>query len=285
MVTPRILVVTPARNEALNLPKLADSLRFQSVDLIGMWVIVDDNSDDNTLEVISSLSLPFVVATHQVKTSGRIIKGAAYYAWWSGVDFGLAQNQDFDYIMKLDADISLAHDYFENLNDGFITETDVLGGIIAGVSKEQSSYVPGPVKMYSSRALQLVRNLPIATGFDVMDEVLCSKNGLKVQVFPSAKFFLNRPIGHSQGKLHGRYRNGVVCKWTGYAPEYFLLHLIRYIFRPPYLLGSVWMLAGFLTRDPGPYSKDLLLAHRTTQRERLRFLTRHPIRGFLQLYK
>lgn len=285
MVNPRVLIVTPARNEAHNLPKLADSLKSQSVRFIALWIIVDDDSEDNTIEVISRLSVPFESAVHHVKTSGKIIRGAAYFAWWSGVDFGLAQNQEFDYIMKLDADVSLAYDYFEKLSDGFVRETDILGGVIAGVSKEQSSYVPGPVKLYSSRALQLVRNLPIATGFDVMDEVLCSKNGLKVQVFPEARFFLNRPIGFSQGKLHGRYRNGVVCKWTGYAPEYFLLHLFRYIFRPPYLVGSLWMFAGFLTKDPSPYSKDLMLEHRRIQRERLRFLGRHPIRGLLRLYR
>jgi len=281
---PRILVVTPARNERNNLPKLIESLRSQTVNLISLFVIADDNSSDGTNEYLLELDLPFKTSSIQVKSSGRIISGGAYFSWWEGVNYGQSNGDEFDFIMKLDADVSLAKNYFEVLLPELRKGVDLIGGVIEGKGREQKIYVPGPVKLYSNRALSLVRSLPISTGFDVMDEVLCRQQGLVTKVCKNAKFSLNRPIGFSQGKLHGRYRNGLVCKWTGYSVTYFLLHLIRYIFRRPYLLGSLWMLAGFVFSSTGPFPKELRIQHRDMQRSRLRSIYKHPISAIKELY-
>jgi hypothetical protein len=148
--------------------------------------------------------------------------------------------------MKLDADVNLSQDYFFELFKNANSESAILGGVLTGISREQQDYVPGPVKMYSIEGFIAISDLPSAPGFDVMDEVLCEFKQLTVTVVKSARFSLNRPIGHSQGKLHGRYRNGRICRWTGYAPEYFALHLLRYIFRKPYVFGSLFMFFGFM---------------------------------------
>ena len=103
-------------------------------------------------------------------------------------------------------------------------------------------------------------------------------------MFPDAKFRLNRPIGFSQGKLHGRFRNGVVCRWTGYAHEYFLLHLLRYTFLSPFFLGSIWMLAGYLLAPESPYSAQLRNEHKKQQKIRLKNLLRNPNKNLKEMY-
>jgi hypothetical protein len=187
--------------------------------------------------------------------------------------------------MKLDADVVLRNDYFTELfQAAHLTPADILGGVIISRDREQSEYVPGPVKMYSRKALALVKNLPFATGFDVMDEMICRYNGLQVLVTKNAKFEMTRSIGHSQGKLHGRYRNGLVCRWTGYSFVYFVLHVIRYIFRRPYILGAFWMFFGFCLAGPGPYDSELRKLHGKLQRERLSRIFRSPITTLRKLY-
>ena len=285
MIDIKILVVTPARNEAANLQFLLNSLSDQDMKVVSLFVLVDDDSTDGTSEILKGMNPSYRHKSIKVKSSGRIITGAAFYAWWEGVNFALTSGEKFDYVMKLDADVILAPDYFSSLKPGFFEQDDVLGGVIQGFSREQKTYIPGPVKLYSMRALDLLRTLPVATGFDVMDEIICSINGYKISVYPEAKFELNRPIGFSQGKLHGRYRNGLVCKWTGYAPEYFLLHFLRYIFRKPYIIGSVWMLVGFIFAGNGPYQQELRLAHRRMQRRRLIVLARNPIKFLIENYR
>jgi len=282
--TPKVLIVTPARNEAHYLPLLLNSLKIQTYNVIALFVLVDDDSNDETQEIMNQWKSNFPIITIKSKSSGRIITGGAYFSWWAGVNHALELKNDFNYVMKLDADVSLSPDYFEKLKDGFDNKVDVLGGVIYGKSREQKSYVPGPVKMYSIRALNEIKALPIATGFDVMDEVLCKKKGLRAAVYSDAKFKMNREIGFSQGKLHGRYRNGLVCRWTGYAPEYFMLHLIRYIFRRPFITGAIWMLVGFLKADSGPYSTELRIEHRKIQRARLLRFYKNPIATFREIY-
>ena len=280
-----LLIVTPARNESENIQLLANSLASQSFPNIMLWVIVNDGSTDDTLEVSDSLNVPFPKIVINRNKEGSLITGAAFAAWWQGVDFGLEANPNVNFVMKLDADVSLSENYFKNLFAN-LNETDlgIFGGVIQGIQREQKTYVPGPVKIYSRLALSMVRELPIATGFDVMDEILCRSKGLNILVVPNAKFSMNRQIGHSQGLLHGRYRNGVVCRWIGYDKVYFLLHIVRYVFRKPYLLGAVWMIFGFGRGGEGPYPKNLREFHAKIQREKIKLLLRSPIKTLRELY-
>jgi dolichol-phosphate mannosyltransferase len=281
----KILVVTPARNEAKNLPLLFESIKHQVWLPHITWVIVDDGSTDETEKISQGMNSNFDIFVLRREKKGSLISGAAYAAWWYGIDYGISLGKKFTHIMKLDADVSLDHDYFQQLFSGEnAQEVDLVGGVISGFSREQSSYIPGPVKLYSSRAIELIRQLPVATGFDVMDEVLCRQNGMIVKVVKSAKFSMNRKIGHSQGLLHGRFRNGLVCKWVGYAPEYFTLHCFRYLFRRPLIFGSLFMLYGFVTADNGPYPSQLRSAHRDLQRSRLTRILRHPVTSVKDLY-
>ena len=280
----KILIVTPARNEALNLPRLAASLRFQTKKFEYVWVVVDDNSTDNTSEIFSGLELPFETHSLATKSTGKLISGGAYYTWWKGVDYGLKIHPECKYVLKIDADVILSSFYFEYIFEAMELEPDVVGGVISGSGREQRDFVPGPVKMYSARALHLIRNLPVATGFDVMDEALCRMNGFTTFVDQRATFEFSRPIGFSQGKLHGRFRNGLVCRWTGYAPEYFVLHLSRYVFRRPFILGAIWMLFGFLTAGPGPYDSKVKKYFRKIQRKRLLRILINPITMIKNLY-
>jgi hypothetical protein len=151
-----------------------------------------------------------------------------------------------------------------------------------------TAYVPREGEAIITRPAFFTPDRPTATayekGFDVMDEILCKEKGLNTQIIPAAKFTMSRQIGHSQGLLHGRFRNGLVCKWVGYAPEYFVLHAIRYLFRAPYLFGSIWMVYGYFTSGKGPYPQRLRTAHKVMQRRRLIQIIKHPVKTLSNLY-
>ena len=280
-----LLIVTPARNEALNIPILAASLKAQEFLPEITWVIVDDGSTDETALVATKLDVSFTVKVLRREKEGLLITGAAYAAWWQGVNHGLLENPSTGFVMKLDADVKLDEKYFleifsviENGSEG------IFGGVISGLHREQKAYVPGPVKMYSRKALEALRDLPIATGFDVMDEIFCRDKGFSISVVNGARFTMIRQIGHSQGLLHGRFRNGLVCKWVGYDHTYFFLHMMRYALRKPFILGSVWMFWGYVTSENGPYPEDLRMLHRSIQRKRLVSIIQNPYRTLKELY-
>jgi hypothetical protein len=116
-----------------------------------------------------------------------------------------------------------------------------------------------------------------------MDEVAIKAAGLRVRVLPEP-FGIRRAIGASQGRLHGRRRNGQVCRWTGYSYPYFVLHVLRYLFRSPYLIGSLAMIWGYVMAGSGPYPSNLKAAHGREQRTKLAQLRRQPVGWIRQVY-
>ncbi len=276
----RIHIVTPAKNEESNLLSLAESLENSNAKFVCLWTVVDDASTDDTERVIQNLQSPFRVQYVKFNSPGTLISGGAYKAWMFGTEFDSATDSR-THVMKLDADVRLEDDYFDQLYNSKYRDFDMLGGIILkGSGREQRNVIPGPVKLYSERAFSLVSTMPKETGFDVLDEVLCKHKGLSTMVVPSAKFSLSRSIGASEGMLHGRFRNGRVCRWTGYSHLYFMFHITRFLFRKPFFLGALWMLFGYMTAPDSPYDKSLRNLLANSQRDKLKRLAKNPIKWF-----
>jgi glycosyltransferase involved in cell wall biosynthesis len=282
----KILVVVPCRNESLNLEKLLDSLNQQSIQFVSGVVIVENNSVDDTYEIAMSLAgdpQRFTFPIHVLKylRKGNLSNAVEFQAFAHGVSHYLSKYTDTTHVMKLDADVRLQSDYFEILHKRHGT-FDLAGGRL---KNEQTWNVPGCLKLYSLRALDFVLELPASLGWDVIDEVLLRSHQLKVVYCTDAKYSIARVTGSSEGLLRGRRRLGLVCKFTGYTRTYFALKLFRYMFRKPYIIGSVAMLLGFLTRDKSPFSPALISSYRMEQQSKLKELTKDPIQWLKSTYR
>jgi hypothetical protein len=113
---------------------------------------------------------------------------------------------------------------------------------------------------------------------EVMDEVAIRAAGRTVQVVPEAIARTTRETSSSEGGIAGRRRNGVMCRWAGYHPVYFLLRVGRHLLRRPYVTGGVAMVWGYLRAGPSPYPIELRSRLRTEQAARLRDFARSPVR-------
>jgi glycosyltransferase involved in cell wall biosynthesis len=281
----KLVIVTPAHNEAVNIENLSVNLASLKFNFEVKWIVVDDNSSDGTSQALRETSFGKSAELVTASTSGRLIEGGAFAAWNKGVRRAYDIVPDFTHLMKLDADVILDREYFVVLEPLFLDGTiGILGGVIVRGGREQNFHVPGPVKIYSRACLEALHALPLKPGFDVMDEVAAGTQGFRVVVDAKAKIYLNRRIGGSQGALHGRRRNGLICRWVGYDPIYFLLHLARYSLRKPYIFGSLWMGFGFLTAGPSPYSHELRKIHAASQRKKLKNLCSNPVNFIYSTY-
>jgi dolichol-phosphate mannosyltransferase len=280
-----LLIVTPVYNERENIFALADQLNRSSL-RPDLWCVVDDGSTDGAVDELAERFAPgFPVRFLKKVNDGGLIGGSAFRSWFFGVDRLAGEGRTFDLYMKLDADVELPRDYLSNVVSGFANPSvGLVGGSLSSRrDREQNLHVPGPVKLYSAPALSALRDLPQAVGFDVMDEVAIKAAGLRVIVLPEP-FGIRRAIGASQGRLHGRRRNGQVCRWTGYSCPYFVLHVLRYLLRSPYLIGSLAMIWGYVTAGSGPYPSNLKKAHGCEQRTKLTQLRRQPVAWIRQVY-
>jgi dolichol-phosphate mannosyltransferase len=272
------LLVTPARNERDRLPQLAASLAAQTEQPLGLWVIVDDGSDDGTAECVDGATMPFDVEVLTRTNTGGLLGASERVAFGDGVARGLERLPTAERVLKIDADLVLASDHFAALIKEPV-EVGVIGGVIADVAdRSQPHHVRGGLRAYNRAAWDVSASLPVALGWDVLDEVAIRAAGLEVRVVPDAIATSARRTGSSEGVLRGRRRGGVVARWTGYHPLYFVLRLVRYSAKRPYVVGAAVMLWAYLTAGSGPFSRELKRANRAEQTARLRALVRSPRR-------
>lgn len=281
----RLLIVTPAHNEEDNIDGLHESLSKQTFTNFD-WVVVNDGSKDATgdkLDALDAFPVPRVVSR---VNGGGLIGGSAYSAWRYGFEQSPGYEDDYTHTMKLDADVRLPADYFETVLAAAGPGVGIVGGVIDSKRmREQAHHVPGPVKLYTMAAFTALKDLPSAIGFDVMDEVAAKQAGLDTLVVPAARFGMARAIGASEGGVHGRFRNGRVCRWTGYNFPYFLLHALRYLVRKPYVVGSIAMLIGYFRAGAGPYAPALKKEHAALQLGKLGEARKNPIAWVNRTYR
>lgn len=242
-------VVTPARDEAENLPRLAESLAAQTI-LPQSWTIVDNGSTDGTSEVASGLarehdwidvlSLPGGAAPDR---GGPIVR-----ALQAGI---AALESDPPLILvNVDADISIEPDYFARLLGKF--EADPSLGIASGSAFElrrgvwEQRFVTGSTVWGASRAyrwecLQDLLPLEERVAWDGVDEFKANSRGWRTLAFEELHFRHHRREGERDGTAwRARANQGAAAYYLGYRPWYLLLRALWNARREPAALGMVW---------------------------------------------
>lgn len=127
------ILVTPAKNEAENLPDLIKSILSQTVKP-NLWVIVDDGSTDATPEILANNEFGDWIKTIRLQPHPRDITFHYSFVCKNGFDYAIdfcTQMQiEYEFIGLIDADTLLENQYFEKLIDEF--KTDPYIGIASG---------------------------------------------------------------------------------------------------------------------------------------------------------
>ncbi len=284
----RLHLISPARNESSNLVDLLQNLNSQTENPYQItWTIVVNNSSDDTFEIASGLvSEKMQINVLSLDKVGDLFSAAEYEAFWFAIN--TSTGGEFNYTMKLDCDVRLEKDYFNKLSFNINGREGLFGGLNTSPGEQvqmDSRLVRGATSCYSSGALTAVgRGIPICLGYDVMDKVLLTQEGFECELFRDVKYQVERKTSSSEGILRGRYRNGVVCRITGYSKVYFFLHLIRYTLKTPVVVGGLCMLMGYLMAPKSPFRDDLLNLHREYQRGKLQLLMRSPTKWIKSMY-
>jgi biofilm PGA synthesis N-glycosyltransferase PgaC len=272
--------ITPARDEAENLARLARSLAEQSL-TPAAWIVVDDGSTDGSATVVRDFALEHDWA-HLITSPAAAKPGSLQLGRREGRDV-VAFNAGLvalpvrpDIVLKLDADVSLDPDFFERLLREF--DVDALLGIAGGICLEQEGgswrarhvtgdHVRGATRAYRWSCLEEVSPLVERLGWDSIDEAKASVRGWRVRSVEGLEFYHHRPVGIRDGAWSSWESQGATARFLGYRLSYLVARALFRARRDPRALGMLvgWVRAA-ARREP-VYADHEVVDHLRTQQK------------------
>ncbi|WP_452597318.1 glycosyltransferase [Pontimicrobium sp. MEBiC01747] len=210
-----IYIVIPAHNEEDCITLMLNALVQQTL-LPKKVVIVNDNSTDNTQEIITSFTKKHDwITCISISSSREHIPGSKVI---NAFNQGLkVLDNEYDIICKFDADIILPNNYLESIVSIFnLDKTIGIAGGLAYIKKGETwvyetiaskNHVRGPFKAYRKACFNAIGGLKESIGWDTVDVLLAKYNGWTIKTDKTLKVKHLKPTGKTYTK-NSRYLQG-----------------------------------------------------------------------------
>ena len=210
------VIIIPAYNEEQFLSRTLDSIAKQEV-LPQQLIVVNDGSTDATPEIVRAYAEQYSwikLANNEKKekrsAGAKVVR--AFYLGYGAIDV------DYDFLVKLDADIELPANYFRRLFEMFQANPrlGIAGGMITTLKNgawayehfSDRDYVPGAFKTYRRKCFEAIGGLRRSIGWDTVDELIARFHGWEVEVDSSLQVRHHRVLGTETGSLRVRAKAG-----------------------------------------------------------------------------
>jgi len=253
----RYVLISPCRNEADYMRRTLDSVIAQSCPP-ACWVIVDDGSTDATPAILAEYAQrhDWIRIVTRPDRGRRSVGPGVIDAFYAGFD--TIDPNAFDFLCKLDLDLSLPLRYFERLMEKMQADPSIATCSGKAYLEEDGRLVNerhgddtslGMTKFYRTRCFLAIGGFVREVMWDGIDCHRCRMLGWKACSWdePDLRFIHLRPMGSSQsGILTGRMRHGFGQYFMGTGLLFMAASAVGRINQKPYLVGSLAMLWGWL---------------------------------------
>lgn len=287
--SPRYAIVSPVKDEARHIELTLRSVTQQSVRPI-VWTIVDDGSRDDTPGIVRRYAKDhaFIRLLQSPNSAARDTGTAEIRAFYRGYE-ALA-GIDYDFIVKLDGDLSFGPDYFEKLLARFIADPRL--GIGSGVYLElnqegcwtrvdmPSYHAFGACKVVRRSCFDQIGGFPRTPGWDTADEIRALHRGWTTRHFTDLEVRHHKPEGTAMGLLRTSRMHGQIHYVTGGDPVFLLFKIIHRVSARPFVLSALALLFGYvravLKRQPRLVTPDEAASYQQILRHRLWCAAKRP---------
>jgi glycosyltransferase involved in cell wall biosynthesis len=251
----KYVIISPVRDEEANLARTIESVINQSVRPCE-WMIVNDGSTDRTAAIADSYALQhdWIRVCHRDNRGFRKAGGGVVDAFNDG--YRNLRAKDWDFIVKLDGDLSFSPEYFQSCFQAFEAEEKlgIAGGTIYNVINGQAIpevcpafHVRGATKIYRRACWDAIGGFWPAPGWDTMDEVKAQMLGWATRTLSELQVLHHRPTGKNDGTWGAGFKNGRANYICGYHPLFMLLKCAKRLREKPYLIQSAALFWGFIS--------------------------------------
>ena len=257
-IAKRYVLISPCRDEAAYMRQTLDTVIGQSI-RPAKWIVVDDGSTDDTPRVLAEYKAKhdwIKVVTRGDRGRRAVGPGVieAFYAGYETID-----PDDYDFLCKLDLDLSLPPRYFEILMERMEASPRIGtcsgkayiergGRLIDERHGDETSL--GMTKFYRVSCFKEIGGFVREVMWDGIDCHRCRMLGWIACSWnePDLRFVHLRPMGSSyKGVYTGRMRHGFGQYFMGTGFVYMLAAAIHRMTERPYVVGGIGMLWGWLS--------------------------------------
>ena len=284
MVTKSYILITAAKNEEFYIENTIKSVISQTV-LPKRWTIVSDGSTDNTETIVEHYTKKhnFIDLLRLEQKSDRDFASKVKAIH---VAYKHLQDTQYSFFGSLDADITFADTYYENLLKAFAKNPNlgIAGGTIYDVldgnmlmASARTNNIGSATQFFRRQCYENIGGyLPLQYGGeDTAAEVMARMNGWEVKLIPELKVFHHRRTGTGTwGIRAAKFYSGKEAYFLGYHPLFFLFKSVARVVQKPHLTGPILMLAGycfsFFDKQTRQVSIDFVKYIRREQLKRLK---------------
>jgi glycosyltransferase involved in cell wall biosynthesis len=217
-------IVIPSYNEEALISLTLQSLISQTV-LPSKIVVVNDNSTDKTAEVVLAFAKenPFITLVNKTSSAIHLPGSKVIQAFQKGFE---TLDNDYDIIVKIDADLIFPSNYFETVIKHFESDDRIgMAGGFCYIDKNgdwvlenltDKDHIRGALKAYRKETFKQIGGLKPAMGWDTVDELLCKFYNWKVVTDASLHVKHLKPTGANYNKT-ARYKQGEAFYTLGYG--------------------------------------------------------------------
>jgi len=217
-------IVIPTYNEEAFIALTLQSLISQTV-LPKKVVVVNDNSTDKTAEIVLAFAKdnPFITLVNKTSSAIHLPGSKVIQAFQKGFE---TLDEDYDLIVKIDADLIFPSNYFETIIKHFQSDSTIgMAGGFCYIEKNgdwilenltDKDHIRGALKAYRKETFQQIGGLKPAMGWDTVDELLCKYYNWKVVTDSTLHVKHLKPTGANYNKT-ARYKQGEAFYTLGYG--------------------------------------------------------------------
>ncbi len=266
----KYIIISPVRNEEDYIRKTLDSVINQTIKPI-QWILVNDGSTDKTDGIIQEY-----VPKHDWMDLINLTDRGYYYPGTGVVNvfnkgYAAIKHTDWEYIVKLDCDLSFEPNYFEKIFNKLSKNPQL--GIASGctylpinnhleMETAQADHPVGASKIYKRECWEAIGGLKPVPGWDLADLLTAQMNGWETACFFDLVIVHYRLTGsRRKGKFKPKFLQGRFEYRHGYSFFYMLLKAAVNIFSKPAFIGSLGKVTGYIyavvAHDSFLFEKDM----------------------------